>query len=261
MLARLALPAVIHFFVHVKSMRLSFPFPPGVNSKQYLHKARIRAGQSHPVASIPFDEKHVIGLARHQRFSFGQLVLVVPSSQTINPTLHPTKLSFHPHHLAQLQKTQRTSQLSTPHLTIPIWPHLISRTALRPLNERKWNDRPVQIPRSYWGTFGSSDGRFGPAYVAGVQEPHLRSHTKRAAPREVVQRTTSTDRIALPEAWPPAADASVEHGRTQSLSPPTCEPTAPCTGVHAEGALAENPHEAGSLQGSTLAADGASYSA
>ena len=100
---RVQLPTAINFFVRVKFQRVGFPFPPGV-SKHYLHTARMQAGHVSAglVARIAFDARHVIGLLKHQHLTLCQLVLEVPSTESVNPGLQPTKLSFHPCHACQL---------------------------------------------------------------------------------------------------------------------------------------------------------------
>ena len=87
-LPRLQLPSTIHFYVRVKWQRAGFPFPPGV-SKRFLQKARVLPGleSAGPVARLAFDERHVIGLMKHQHLSHLQLVLEVPSTASVNPGL------------------------------------------------------------------------------------------------------------------------------------------------------------------------------
>ena len=71
---RLRLPPVIFFYIRVKFQRVGFPFPPGISTKQYLHKCFVATtGAEHAEFSIPFDEKHVIGLHRHQLSTVCQL--------------------------------------------------------------------------------------------------------------------------------------------------------------------------------------------
>lgn len=47
-----------------------------------------------PVAHVPFDCDHVIGLQPHQLLSFVQVVLEVPSTPTVNPNIIPTRITF-----------------------------------------------------------------------------------------------------------------------------------------------------------------------
>ena len=66
---RLHLPPLVYFYVRVKFQKVSFPFPPGISTKQYLHEAPLRsAGGEYASTTLPFDEKHVIGLQKHQSF-------------------------------------------------------------------------------------------------------------------------------------------------------------------------------------------------
>lgn len=169
---RLQLPDTIHFFVHVKFQRVSFPFPPGISTKQFLHAAPLRSSEGDfAAATLPFDERHVIGLCRHHcSGTFAQLVIVVPSTPTVNPRLQPTKLSFHPRHSTQLHRgveggAERSDAL--PRLVVPVWPVLVSRGAARGRDKRM----PAFCLPPRWGTFGTSDGRMGPAFLPASSGP------------------------------------------------------------------------------------------
>lgn len=102
--ARHRLPPVIRFFIRLKSVRVPFPLPPSYPASCYLHEARIIEGQEEmgPVAHVPFDSSHVVGMHDHNLLSFTQLVVEVPSTNDINPAVRPTRLSFHPRHESQL---------------------------------------------------------------------------------------------------------------------------------------------------------------
>ena len=160
---RLALPQCLRFFVRVKHVRVGLPFPPHISTKKYLHKARLLPGHDGLVAHIKLDHTTVIGLESFHKHTFCHFVLEVPSSATINPTVHPTKLSFHPQHACSLHGS------SEGRLIVPVWPHLVSRD--RVLHPRRWNGREsvaqmlAKSDRPWVGTFGSGDGRFGPAFV------------------------------------------------------------------------------------------------
>ena len=210
---RLQLPTAISFFVRVKFQRVGFPFPPGV-SKHYLHTARMQAGLG-LVARMAFDARHVIGLLKHQHLTLCQLVLEVPSTESVNPGLQPTKLSFHPCHACQLHMggarlqprahgptsptpaaaaaaspkdstkgsavtgsavtgsavtdsavtgsavTGSAVAGSAPRLIVPVWPVVGARAG-------RADPLLIVPPRqnSIFGTFGSSDGRFGAALAS-----------------------------------------------------------------------------------------------
>jgi len=127
---RLQLPATIYFFIRVKHCRVSFPFPPSLPTERYLHKAQVIPGheEAGPVAHVPFDGAHVIGLYEHEHLSFMQLVLEVPSTPTINPSIHPTRLSFHPRHSAQLHSgSGGAGTTEMPRIIVTAYPHLVSR--------------------------------------------------------------------------------------------------------------------------------------
>lgn len=113
------LPPVIRFFVRLKSYRATFPLPPSYPASQYLHEAKVMEGQESlgPVAHIPFDTAHVVGLVDHNLLTFTQLVIEVPSSSTINSSLRATHLSFHPRHESQLH--DYTSRL--PRIIVPVF--------------------------------------------------------------------------------------------------------------------------------------------
>ena len=203
---RVQLPTAINFFVRVKFQRVGFPFPPGV-SKHYLHTARMQAGHVSAglVARIAFDARHVIGLLKHQHLTLCQLVLEVPSTESVNPGLQPTKLSFHPCHACQLHMggarlqprehgptsptpaaaaaaspkdstrgnavtdsavtgsavTDSAVTGSAPRLIVPVWPVVGARAG-------RADPLLIVPPRqhSIFGTFGSSDGRFGAALAS-----------------------------------------------------------------------------------------------
>ena len=186
---RLALPECIHFYVRLKFVRVGFPFPPGINTKRYLHKACVQPGREEagPVAKIRFDSRHIIGLAPFQTLTFCQLVLEVPSTATINPTIHPTKLSFHPQSAAQLHRggARIPNSDDVSRVIVPVWPHLVSRSSLRSLQPRRCSNAKAASLAEMWGrsdgvwvgTFGSSDGRLGPAFVRRLHEGGLPAPT------------------------------------------------------------------------------------
>lgn len=128
---RLQMPPVIRFFIRVKHCRVSWPFPPSINVEKYLLTAQVMPGHeaAGPVAHVQFDPAHVIGLLEHQLLSFVQLVIEVPSTDTINPGIHPARLSFHPRHGSQLHSSGQggAGTIEMPRLIVTIYPHLLSR--------------------------------------------------------------------------------------------------------------------------------------
>jgi hypothetical protein len=128
---RLQMPPVVRFFIRVKHCRISWPFPPSVSVDKYLLTAQVMPGheEAGPVANVQFDPAHVIGLLDHQLLSFVQLVIEVPSTETINPGIHPTRLSFHPRHGSQLHSCGQggAGTIEMPRLIVTIYPHLLSR--------------------------------------------------------------------------------------------------------------------------------------
>ena len=100
---RLELPSAIYFFVRVKFVRVGFPFPAGI-PQQFLLKVKLAPDTDIHIAMLTVDPTSVIGLAAHNMLTFCHLVLEVPSTAKVNPLLHPTKLSFHPRHGAQLHQ-------------------------------------------------------------------------------------------------------------------------------------------------------------
>ena len=155
------LPETIYFYLRIKFQRVGYPFPPGISQKYLLAASRVQSeggAAATAVARVLFDEKHVIGLTKFHMQTFAQIVLEVPSTDRVNPGLHPTRLSFHPRHLSQLHRSvhggsERSEGL--PRLIVPVWP-VKARPAKRVV---------VMRHRSPVGTFGSSDGRMGPAFL------------------------------------------------------------------------------------------------
>ena len=128
--SRLQLPTTVRFFIRVKHCRVSYPFPPSISNDRFLHTARVIRGheEAGPVAHVPFDPAHVIGLLDHQLLSFVQLVIEVPSTETVNPGLHKTRICFHPRHGTQLHSASHTSRaggagtLEMPRLIVAVYP-------------------------------------------------------------------------------------------------------------------------------------------
>lgn len=129
------LPSIIRFFMRVKHSRVAFPFPPSLSEDKYLLTAQTILGheEAGPVAHVQFDPAHVIGLLDHQLLSFVQLVIEVPSTDKVNPSLHPTRLNFHPRHGTQLHSSGRggAGTIEMPRIIITVFPHLVSRAAHR----------------------------------------------------------------------------------------------------------------------------------
>lgn len=210
---RLQLPEVIHFYVRLKFQKVSFPFPAGISTKQYLHKATlVSTGEAH--VNLAFNPKTVIGLEKFMMSTFAQLVIEIPSTNRVNPTVHPTRLSFHPRHSACLHRgttggSERSSAL--PRINVTVWPHQISRPKAAGRDDRAPPPRAPNI----WGTFGSSDGRFGPAI------PDMEGAWNRAA--AIVAAADARRAAALAAATGPNRPKSARRSR-QSASKATAAP-------------------------------------
>lgn len=234
---RLRLPPIIYFYVHLKFQKVPFPFPPGVDTKKFLLKARVAPGEEDlgVVAHVPFDEKHVIGLQRFHLQTFAQLVVVVPSTDTINPRLQATKLSFHPRHSACLHRgttggSERSQGL--PRILVNVWPKRVSHGAARGRHLTAAASRRVPPP-SLWGTFGSSDGRMGPVHRPVVEGhivpcPHGKIFTRSASFVGAAQAASARSRPPDLEPAPTSnrhagemrmAEAEDEESRTEPLAP------------------------------------------
>ena len=128
---RLQLPMRIHFFIRVKHYRVSFPFPPSISTEKYLLSSQVIEGheEAGPVAQVAFDPAHVIGLHEHHLLSLMQLVIEVPSTDTVNPTLHPARMAFHPRHGSQMHSFGKggAGTVELPRLIVPVYPHLIQK--------------------------------------------------------------------------------------------------------------------------------------
>ena len=248
-LTRLQLPPIIHFYVHVKFQKVSFPFPPSISTKKYLHRAITLPGHLAACAHLAFDADHVIGLCKHQMQTFCQLVVEVPNTASINPLLQPTRLSFHPRHRTNLHRgTEGGSERSEglPRIIIPVFPVLRSHGMV---SGRHAMARALHRPiASIWGTFGSSDGRMGPALLprcAPALRPCPRSSvrvaavstancaSKEAAPRQV----QGVPSLAVPPAMV-TASISVDAESIGRLDANQCtrqQPAGTVMGSHRDG--------------------------
>lgn len=159
------LPEKLRFYVRISFQKVGFPFPHGVSQKKYLLTAtRVGGADGAPAtaeARIEFDQEHVIGLTKFHMQTFAQLVLEVPSTADVNPTLNATRLAFHPRHFSQLHRSatggsERSEGL--PRLIVPIWPLRVT--------PQPHAIEYVPRPRPSVGTFGSADGRMGPAFMS-----------------------------------------------------------------------------------------------
>ena len=115
--SRFQLPSRIHFYVRLKHVQVPFPLPARYPASQYLLEARVVDGQEAfgPVAHVPFDPAHVIGLGDQELLSFTQLVIEVPSTPKVNAEIYATRLSFHPRHATQLHgQSKRTRRIIVP---------------------------------------------------------------------------------------------------------------------------------------------------
>ena len=138
-LAFAQLPDEVRFYIRVKHVNAPFPLPSSVcgsrPTEQFLLTARVVEGheEAGPVAHVPFDSDHVVGLQYHQMLSLVQLVLEVPSTPTVNPTIQPARMNFHPRHAAQLHTTAEQPRKESPFATESfVLPRVLVPIFLRP---------------------------------------------------------------------------------------------------------------------------------
>lgn len=133
------LPSEVRFYVRLKHHHM--PPPAGSSMSKlpdpkFLLTAKVVDGheEAGPVAHVPFDVDHVIGLKPHMMLSPYQLVLEVPSTSKINPDVLPTSIAFHPRHHGQLHTISRSSpkqstlrqpsssEIVLPRVIVPLFP-------------------------------------------------------------------------------------------------------------------------------------------
>ena len=156
------LPREITFYLRLKHVNCSFPLPrrvgahddktadgddAGGGADRFVLKASVVEGheEAGPVAHVPFDCAHVIGLQPHMLLSLIQIVLEVPSTPTVNPDLLPTSITFRERR-AQRRHARgagERTQLWTPSPTAPPHAHVhpsltarFQRIVVRPLRCR-----------------------------------------------------------------------------------------------------------------------------
>ena len=133
------LPREITFYLRLKHVNCSFPLPRHVGAHddkmvdgdaggadRFVLKASVVEGheEAGPVAHVPFDCAHVIGLQPHMLLSPIQIVLEVPSTPTVNPGLLPTSITFRERRAQRRlapPRAERGSELSCGHPVRP--PH------------------------------------------------------------------------------------------------------------------------------------------
>lgn len=120
------LPQEVYFYVRTKTAEVPFPLPEkDYPSSRYLHCAKVIPGHEAggPTAHMVWSIHSVVGLKKHHCTHSGaphrsmQLVIVVPSTQTINPGVEPAQLAFSPFNFAQLHLSRRL-----PRIIVPLFP-------------------------------------------------------------------------------------------------------------------------------------------
>ena len=123
---RYLLPCDIYFYVRTKTCEVKFPLPEAdYPSSKYLHVAKVIPGHEAggPTAHMAWTIDSVIGLKKHQCTHTGlphrsiQLVIVVPSTKTVNPGVQEAQLAFSPFSFAQLHHSRRL-----PRVIVPLFP-------------------------------------------------------------------------------------------------------------------------------------------
>lgn len=124
--ARHLLPKEIFFYVRTMTADVKFPLPEkDYPAAQYLHVARVIPGHEAggPAAHMVWGIDTVVGLKKHHCTPTGaphrsmQLVIVVPSSRTVNPGLEPAQLAFSPTNVVQLHLSRKL-----PRIIVPLYP-------------------------------------------------------------------------------------------------------------------------------------------
>ena len=209
--SRLQLPTAVRFFIRVKHCRVTFPFPPSISADRFLHTAQVIKGheEAGPVAHVPFDPAHVIGLLDHQLLSFVQLVIEVPSTETVNPALHRTRICFHPRHGTQLHSASQSSRaggagtLEMPRLIVAVYPLAQAR-----------HSRPVGAP-------GSPDSKQShansPPLMASPPPKSASPHAKSASPQ--AKSASPPAKLASPPAKLASPPAKLASPQGKSASP------------------------------------------
>ena len=126
------LPKEIAFYVRTMTAEVRFPkdFATEYPAENYLHVAKVLPGHEAggPVAHMVWNIHTVVGLKRHHCTASGapprsmQLMIVVPSTPTINPGIEPTQLAFSPTNFAQLHLSRRL-----PRIIVPLFPRTSGR--------------------------------------------------------------------------------------------------------------------------------------
>ena len=120
------LPKEIYFYVKTKTAEVTFPLPEHeYPSRQYLHCAKIVPGHEAggPTAHMVWSVQTVVGLKKHHCMPNGQphrsiqMMVVVPSTLTVNPGVDPAQLAFSPYNFAQLHLSRRL-----PRIIVPLFP-------------------------------------------------------------------------------------------------------------------------------------------
>ena len=124
------LPKEVMFYVRTMTAEVVFPkdfvkdrcdYP----AEKYLHVAKVLPGHEAggPAAHMVWSVDSVVGLKKHHCLASGapprsmQLVIVVPSTETINPGIEATQLAFSPTNFAQLHLSRRL-----PRIIVPLFP-------------------------------------------------------------------------------------------------------------------------------------------
>jgi len=118
------LPREIHFFIRVNIVEVQYPFPPDVD-ESYLHTATIVPGlePGGPSLTLLLNPSTVVGLKRSDMARRNspnpsmQLVLHVPSTDTVNPGVDATSIAFNPECPAQTHASK-----ILPRIVVPVRP-------------------------------------------------------------------------------------------------------------------------------------------
>ena len=165
------LPKDVYFYVRTMTADVVFPkdfFPtpsrrtPPFLADKYLHVARVLPGHEAggPAAHMVWNVDTVVGLQKHHCLASGappssmQLMIVIPSTPTINPGIEETQLAFSPTNFAQLHLSRRL-----PRIIVPLFPRTSYNEVTRYVDAIKSGEKLKKL-RSLlgaWETFANKE--------------------------------------------------------------------------------------------------------
>ena len=158
------LPKEVAFYVRTMTAEVRFPkdFVREYPAEKYLHIAKVLPGHEAggPCAHMTWSVDSVVGLKKHHCTASGapprsmQLVIIVPSTPTINPGIEPTQLAFSPTNFAQLHLSRRL-----PRIIVPLFPRTSMNEVGRYVDAMKSAERlrKLRALLGAWETFAAKE--------------------------------------------------------------------------------------------------------